>query len=87
MMARIEDAAPEQAELFLSSMDSTTRCKWFSEHTLAGFQKLLLKLKMDLTNGIPQTNVNYGQGGKLDQSMKYALNLMVLDGLLKRVQL
>ena len=86
MMARLEDAAPEQAELFLSSMDSTTRCKWFSEHTLAGFQKLMLKLKMDLTNGIPQTNVNYGQGGKLDQSMKYALNLMVQDGLLKRVQ-
>ena len=27
MMVRLEDAAPEQAELFLSSMDSTTRCK------------------------------------------------------------
>ena len=46
----------------------------------------MLKLKMDLTNGIPQTNVNYGQGGKLDKSMKNALNRMVMDGLLKRVQ-
>ena len=68
-MAKIEEASPEQAELFLVAMDRATRVEWFQTHSLSDYKPLELNLKLDLSNGIPQNRTNYGQGGKLDASM------------------
>ena len=86
MMAKIEEASPEQAELFLVAMDRPTRVEWFKTHSLSDYKPLELRLKMDLSNGIPQNRTNYGQGGKLDASMQHALDGMVIQRILAEVK-
>ena len=85
MLTRLQNASPEKVELFLSDMTHAERKRWFSENTLLGYKKLQLKLNMDLSSGLPQTIVNYGQGGKLDASMDYALKQLVEEGIILKV--
>ena len=86
MSAKISEASPEQAELFLSDMDFPTLCERFQNNSLSGYKLLQLRLKMDESNGLPQVKANYGQGGKLDASMTHALQLMVTADILEEVQ-
>ena len=86
MSAKITEASPEQAELFLSDMDFPALCEWFKNNSLSGYKLLQLRLKMDESNGLPQVKANYGQGGKLDASMTHALQLMVTADILEEVE-
>ena len=82
----VAEAHPQQLELFLSDMLSTERRLWFKENTMASYAKLKLKIEVDTSNGLPQQMINYGQGGKLDASMLYALELLVKAGHLEQVE-
>ena len=81
----VAEAHPEQLELFLSDMLSAERRSWFKANTMASYTKLKLKIEVDMSNGLPQQMINYGQGGKLDASMLYALQLLVKAGHLEQV--
>ena len=61
MPAKISEASPEQAELFLSDMDFPALCEWFKNNSLSGYKLLQLRLKMDKSNGLPQIKANMGK--------------------------
>ena len=81
MSVKIHDATPAQAELFLSSFtDRQSRREYLRDHSLAGYELLRLKLKMNDDLGPIQNVRDYNLGGSIDKSVEYALQLMTTQG-------
>jgi hypothetical protein len=81
MSAKLHEASPDQAELFLAGFtDRKARQDYLRDNSLAGYQLLKLKLKIDDTLGPIQNIRDYNVGGTVDQSVEYALKLMTEQG-------
>ena len=81
MLSQVNTVTPDQLELFLSSFTtSEARCEWFKENTMPAYKMIELNLTVDLRNGPSQILHNYGSGGRLDESMAYAILQLIAEG-------